>query len=234
MRDLFATCAFGTESVLRRELTNLGYPIVSSRDGLLQTRGEAEDALKLNISLRSANRLLMGVGEFTARSFDELFDATYCLPWEKFIPPEGRFNVEKITSVGSKLFSKSDCQRIIKKAAAEKLMKAHRVSVLPETGANYPIYVQIRNDAVNIFLNTSGDGLNRRGYRLNRGKAPLIETLAASIVMLSGWRGGIDLADPFCGSGTIAIEAAMIATDTPPGIGRSFAMEEWFPGKAKD
>lgn len=231
MMRIFATCAFGTESVLKREMTSLGYGVVSSGDGLISTEGTVTDALRLNICLRSANRVLVGVGSFPARSFDELFDATGSLPWEEFIPPDGRFNVEKITSVGSALFSKSDCQRIIKKAAAERLKQAHRKNVLPESGSNYPIFVQIKNDTVSIYLNSSGEGLNRRGYRLNKGQAPLMETLASSLVMLSGWRGGIDLADVFCGSGTIAIEAAMIATGTPPGINRSFAMDEWFPGE---
>ncbi|MBQ1465393.1 MAG: class I SAM-dependent RNA methyltransferase [Eubacteriaceae bacterium] len=230
---IFATCAFGTESVLKREMTDLGYDIVSSRDGLLGISGGASDALRLNLSLRSANRVLIGMGSFPAKSFDELFDAVYAIAWEEMIPPDGRFNVEKITSVSSALFSKSDCQRIIKKAAAERLKKAHRKSVLPESGANYPIYVQIKKDIVDIYLNSSGEGLNRRGYRLNKGEAPLMETLAAAMVLLSGRRADEDMADIFCGSGTIAIEAAMIATDTPPGINRSFAMEEWFPDERK-
>ena len=230
---IFATCAFGTESVLKREVTDLGYGIVSSRDGLVEISGSPSDAFMLNLSLRSANRVLVGMGSFPAKSFDELFEAVYSLPWEEMIPPDGRFNVEKITSVSSALFSKSDCQRIIKKAVVERLKKAHRRSVLPESGANYPIYVQIRKDNADIYLNSSGEGLNRRGYRLNKGEAPLMETLAASMVLLSGRRQEEDLADIFCGSGTIAIEAAMIATGTPPGISRSFAMEEWFPDERK-
>lgn len=229
MMDICATCAFGTEGVLKKEITALGYEVSQSKDGLVGIKGDVTDAFRLNLELRSANRVLILAGSFKAVSFDELFDSVSAIAWEEYIPKDGRFNVEKITSSRSALFSKSDCQRIIKKAVVERLKKALNVKTLPETGKNYPIYVQIKNDIVDVFLNTSGDGLNKRGYRLSKGEAPLMETLAAAMVLLSGYDGKTEMTDFMCGSGTIAIEAALIATGTPPGINRSFAMEEWYP-----
>ncbi len=227
MFTLCAVCAFGTESVLKKEISRLGYEILSSENGSVKIKGSITDTYNLNLHLRTATRVLLEVAEFKAESFDELFDGIYAADWQYFLPVNAKFNVEKITTVRSKLFSKSDCQRIIKKACAEKMKKAYKTSTLTESGANYPIFVNLKNNIVSVYLNTSGDGLHKRGYRLNKGNAPLTETLAASIVLLSGYIGQCEMADFMCGSGTIPIEAAMIASDTPAGINRSFLLENW-------
>ncbi len=227
MYKICATCAFGLESVLKREIINLGYDVTLSQNGMIAVTGQIEDAFKLNLYLRCANRVLIEVGEFKSESFDELFDNVYNLNWKEYLPKNAKFDIEKITSVHSKLFSKKDSQKIIKKAIVEKLKKQYKTDKIAEDGANYPIFVQIKNDVVSIYLNTSGDGLNKRGYRLNKGKAPLNETLAAGIILLSGYRGECEFADFMCGSGTIAIEAAMIGANIPPGLNRKFQMEEW-------
>ncbi len=224
---LCAVCAFGTESVLKKEISRLGYEIQSSENGAVKIKGSIADAYNLNLHLRTATRVLIEIAEFKAESFDELFDGVYATDWELFLPINARFNVEKITTARSKLFSKSDCQRIIKKACAEKLKKAYKTSILTESGENYPLFVNIKNNIVSVYLNTSGDGLHKRGYRLNKGNAPLTETLAAAIVLLSGYTGQCEIADFMCGSGTIPIEAAMIASNTPAGINRSFLLESW-------
>lgn len=233
MYNICATCAFGLESILKKEILNLGYEINLSQNGLVGIQGDFDDAFKLNLYLRSANRVLLSVGEFKAESFDELFDSIYAMDWKKILPKNAKFNAEKITSVNSKLFSKTDCQRIIKKAIVEKMKKQYKTDKLTETGASYPLFVQIKHDLVSVYLNTSGEGLNKRGYRLNKGKAPMNETLAGGIVLLSGYNGNCEFADFMCGSGTIAIEAAMIAANIPAGFNRKFQMEEWNVANSK-
>ncbi len=222
-----ARCTFGLEGILKKEIMRLGYEIAKSAEGFVSVYGDMNDVYRLNLSLRTATRVLIELGEFEAKSFDELFDNVNSLHFAEFLPKNAKFDVEKISSVKSALFSKSDCQRIIKKAAVESMKRDHKTGKLPESGAKYPIYAYIRNDIAKICLNTSGESLHKRGYRLDQGKAPLKEDLAAGLVLLSGYYGREVLADIMCGSGTILIEGAMVASNTPPGINRNFGFEEW-------
>ncbi|MBR6800272.1 MAG: class I SAM-dependent RNA methyltransferase [Eubacteriaceae bacterium] len=222
-----ARCTFGLEGILKKEIMRLGYEIAKSAEGFVSIYGDMNDVYNLNLNLRTATRVLIELSEFEARSFDELFDNVAEIRFKDFLPKDARFDVEKISSVKSELFSKSDCQRIIKKAAVESMKRDHKISRLTESGANYPIYAYIKNDTAKICLNTSGDSLHRRGYRLEQGKAPLKEDLAAGLVLLSGYYGREVLADIMCGSGTILIEGAMIAANIPAGINRNFGFEKW-------
>jgi len=224
---LCATCAFGLESVLRREVINLGFEIIKTTDGKVYYKADQEAIAKSNLYLRTADKVLLLVSEFAAGSFDELYNNTFRTEFEKYIPPNGKFGIHKISSVKSALISKSDCQAVIKKAIAERLKKMHSVNILPENGADYGVYVFIKNDIAEIFLNTSGQALNRRGYRAIGNEAPIKETLAAAMVLLSDFKAEKTLADVMCGSGTILIEAAMIMKNIAPGIQRTFASEEW-------
>ncbi len=222
-----ARCTFGLEGVLKKEIMRLGYEIAKSAEGFVSVYGDISDVYRLNISLRTATRVLIELSEFEARSFDELFDNVNAIHFSDILPKNAKFDVEKISSVKSTLFSKSDCQRIIKKAAVESMKRDHKTSKLPESGESYPIYAYIRNDIAKICLNTSGESLHKRGYRTSQGKAPLKEDLAAGLVLLSGYYGKEVLADIMCGSGTILIEGAMIASDMAPGLNRSFGFEKW-------
>lgn len=225
---LCAICTFGLESVLKRELMNLGFQIQKTENGKVYYSGDGVNAIALsNLYLRTADRVFLSLGEFAAEDFDALYEQTLLIPFEEYISADGRFDIYKINSVRSKLFSKSDCQAIVKKAAARRLQNKHGVNILPETGNPYPLAVHIANDRVEIFLNTSGPGLNRRGYRKMGNEAPLKETLAAAMVLLSNYRAEKTLADVMCGSGTILIEAAMIMKNIAPGINRSFVSENW-------
>ncbi|NMC56577.1 MAG: class I SAM-dependent RNA methyltransferase [Eubacteriaceae bacterium] len=225
--NLCATCTFGLESVLRNEIWNLGFKVDNTSDGKVYFKTDNLGIAKANLYLRTADRVLLLVGEFNADSFDMLYDNTAALEFEKFIPADGKFDIHKVSSVKSTLASKSDCQAVIKKAVAERLKKMHSVSDLPESGADFSIYVSIKNDIVQILINTSGPGLNKRGYRAVGNEAPLKETLAAAMVLLSDYSAEKTLADVMCGSGTILIEAAMIMKNIAPGINRSFACEKW-------
>lgn len=229
-----STCTFGMESILKREIMKLGYEIASSSDGAVSIKGDITDIYKLNLWLRTANRVLICIGDIAANTFDELFDNVKTLNWEDYIPRDGKFDVSRINSVKSKLFSLSDSQRIIKKAVVERLKAAYKTNTLPETKANYPIFATIKNDVAHLFLNTSGESLHRRGYRLQAGEAPLKETLAAGMIRLSGYDGTQQFADIMCGSGTLVIEAALIAANIPPGYKRNFALEDWGLLKAED
>ncbi len=222
-----AKCAFGLESALKRELLTMGYKNVSMSDGTACIKGNLEDVYKLNLSLRSANNVLFELYSFKAESFDALFDGIYAYDWASLIPKNGRFDTSKVSSKRSKLFSKGDCQRITTKAIAEKLKASYKITSLTEKGAYYPVCLNILNDTVTVSLNTNGTALNRRAYRLQAGIAPIIETLAAGILIISGYNGSSEFADFMCGSGTFAIEAAMIASKTAPNINRSFAFEDW-------
>ena len=222
-----ATCTFGLERVLKTEILKLGYEIAESSEGAVKIYGDITDVYRLNIWLRTSNRVLIQLGEGKAESFDELFELVKSIDWASYLPSDAKCNVSKITCVKSKLFSKSDCQRIIKKALSERLSKSYGFTRLPETGAEYPLFVTIKNDHVQLNLNTSGESLHRRGYRLAKGEAPLKETLAAGIILLSYYHGQCEFADIMCGSGTIIIEAALIAANRPPGINRQFAFEKW-------
>ena len=229
-----ARCTFGLESVLKKEIMRLGYEIAKSAEGFVSIYGDMNDVYRLNLNLRTATRVLVELAEFEAKSFDELFDNVNAIRFADILPKNAKFDVEKISSVKSALFSKSDCQRIIKKAAVESMKRDHRTSKLPESGESYPIYAYIRNDVAKICLNTSGESLHRRGYRTSQGKAPLKEDLAAGLVLLSGYYGREVLADIMCGSGTILIEGAMIAADMAPGLNRNFGFEKWHNFSLKD
>lgn len=224
--ELIATATFGLEAVVRREIENLGYKILKSEDGKITFLGDERALVKSNLYLRSADRVLVKMGEFTALSFEDLFQQTGALAWEEWITPDGKFTVNG-TSVKSKLFSISDCQAIIKKSIVERLKSYYAMEWFPEDGAEYEIRFAILKDRVTLTIDSSGVGLHKRGYRVFDVAAPMKETLAAALVQLSFWRKDRLLVDPFCGSGTIAIEAAMLERNIPPGLSRDFASEGW-------
>lgn len=224
---LVAPCHFGMEAVLKRELTDLGYEITRVEDGRVSFIGDADAICRCNIFLRSAERILLQIGRFQALSFEELFQKTKALPWEAWIPKDGRFWVTKATSVKSKLFSPTDIQRIVKKAMVERMKAHYGIEWFPETGASYPVRVFFYKDEAFIALDTTGDSLHKRGYRQMTAKAPISETLAAGLLMLTPWKADRILVDPFCGSGTFPIEAAMMAIHMAPGMNRSFTAEQW-------
>ena len=225
--ELIAPCHFGLESVLKREIYDLGYDISKVEDGKVTFIGDADAIARANIFLRTAERVLLKVGEFKATTFTELFDNTKELEWEEFIPKNGKFWVTKANSINSKLFSSSDIQSIVKKAIVERLKVKYAVNWFEEDGNSYPIRVSLMKDVVTISLDTSGDSLHKRGYRPAAGKAPISETLAAALIMLTPWKSDRILIDPFCGSGTFPIEAAMMAANIAPGMNRSFTAESW-------
>ena len=225
--ELIAPCHFGLEAVLKREIIDLGYEIKEVEDGRITFYGDAEAICRANIFLRTAERVLLKVGSFKALSFEELFEKTKALPWEEFIPKDGKFWVAKAASVKSKLFSPSDIQSIMKKAIVKRLQNCYNIEWFKEDGASYPIRVFLMKDIVTIGIDTSGVSLHKRGYREVAGKAPITETLAAALIMLTPWNKDRILVDPFCGSGTFPIEAAMIAANIAPGMNRSFTAEEW-------
>ena len=225
--ELIAPCHFGLEAVLKREIYDLGYEIVSVENGKVTFTGDAEAICRANINLRTAERVLLKVGQFKAVTFTELFDHVAELPWEEFIPEDGKFWVTKANSVNSKLFSSSDIQSIVKKAIVERLKKKYQTGWFKENGSAYPLRVTIMKDIVTISLDTTGDSLHKRGYRPASGKAPISETLAAALIMLTPWHKDRIFVDPFCGSGTFPIEAAMIGANIAPGMNRSFISEEW-------
>ena len=224
--ELIATASFGLEAVVRREIENLDYKIIATEDGKVTYLGDERALVKSNLFLRAADRVLLKMGEFTAVTFEELFQQIKGLPWEEWIPPEGAFVVNG-TSVKSKLHHIPSCQSIVKKAIIERLSSVYGIKEFEETGPKFDIKITILKDRVTVTIDTSGKGLHKRGYRQGSVEAPIKETLAAALVMLSFWNKDRVLVDPFCGSGTIAIEAAMIALNIPPGIGREFASEEW-------
>lgn len=225
--ELIAPCHFGLESVLKREIQNIGYEIIQVEDGRITFRGDEEAIVRANLFIRTAERILLKVGGFPARSFDELFEATKALPWEQYLPKDGRFWVSKASTKNSTLFSSSDIQSIVKKAIVERLKMVYHIQWFEETGAEYPIRVFINKDMVSIGMDTSGMSLHKRGYRQLVGKAPISETLAAALILLTPWKRDRILVDPFCGSGTFPIEAAMIGANIAPGMHRSFTAEAW-------
>lgn len=225
--ELVAPCHFGLESVLKKEIYDLGYEISLVEDGRVTFQGDAEAICRSNIFLRTAERVLLQVGKFKATTFDELFEAVKALPWENYIPKDGKFWVKKASSIKSKLFSSSDIQSIVKKAIVERLKGEYDVTWFPEDGADYPIRVFLLKDEVMVTLDTSGESLHKRGYRTMTSKAPITETLAAALIMLTPWRSDRIFVDPFCGSGTFPIEAAMMAANIAPGINREFMAEQW-------
>lgn len=225
--ELIAPCHFGLEAVLKREILELGYEISCVEDGRVTFQGDAEAVCRANIFLRTAERVLLKVGSFQAVSFEELFEKTKALPWEAYIPKDGKFWVTKASSVKSRLFSPSDIQSVMKKAMVRRLQEHYHMEWFPEDGPEYPVRVFLMKDQVTVGIDTSGASLHKRGYREVSGKAPITETLAAALIMLTPWRGDRILVDPFCGSGTFPIEAAMMAANIAPGMNRSFTAEKW-------
>lgn len=225
--ELIAPCHFGLEAVLKREILDLGYEISSVEDGRVTFQGDAEAIAIANVFLRTAERILLKVGSIHAETFDELFEGTKSLEWEEYLPVDAKFWVAKATSVKSRLFSPSDIQSIVKKAIVERLKGVYGVSWFKEDGASYPIRIFLMKDEAVIGLDTTGESLHKRGYRKLTSKAPISETLAAALIMLTPWKKDRILVDPFCGSGTFPIEAAMMAAGIAPGMNRSFLAENW-------
>ncbi|WP_129598003.1 THUMP domain-containing class I SAM-dependent RNA methyltransferase [Anaerophilus nitritogenes] len=224
--ELIATSTFGLEAVVKREILNLGFEDIQVEDAKITFKGDLSSIPKANLWLRSADRVLLKLGDFKALSFEELFEKTKALPWDEWIPQNGKFTVTG-KSVKSKLFSVPDCQSIVKKAVVEKLKSKYHIDWFEETGPEYTIQVSILKDIATLTIDTSGSALHKRGYRVETVKAPIKETLAAAMIMLSFWNKDRILVDPFCGSGTIPIEAAMIGKNIAPGLNRSFVSEEW-------
>lgn len=225
--ELVAPCHFGLEAVLKKEILDLGYEIVRVEDGRVTFAGDEDAICRANIFLRTAERILLKVGQLHAVTFDELFEGIKTLPWENYIPSDGKFWVAKASSVKSKLFSPSDIQSIVKKAIVERLKGVYSLQWFPETGAEYPIRISFMKDEAVVCLDTTGLSLHKRGYRTMVSKAPIKETLAAALLMLTPWHKDRILVDPFCGSGTFPIEAAMMAANIAPGMNRSFTAEKW-------
>ena len=235
MFEYIAPCHFGLESVCKREVLALGYDITKVEDGKVFFAGDADAGILANLSLRTAERVLLKVGSFIARTWDELFEGTRSLPWEDYLPRDARFWVAKAASIKSALYSPSDIQAVMKKAMVERLKSAYHLTVFPESGASFPIRVVLMKDEVTVGLDLSGESLHKRGYRKLVSKAPITETLAAALIDLTPWRADRILVDPFCGSGTFAIEAALKAANIAPGISRTFTAETWphlFPEKS--
>ena len=225
--ELIIPCHFGMESVLKREIAGLGYDVTEVTDGKVTFLGDEEAVCRANIFLRTAERVLIKVGSFHAESFEELFQGTRELPWEEYIPADGKFWVAKAASVKSRLFSPSDIQSVMKKAMVERMKEAYRLEWFPEEGDAYPVRVFLMKDEVTVGLDTTGESLHKRGYRKLSAKAPIAENLAAALIMLTPWNRDRILVDPFCGSGTIPIEAAMLAASIAPGMNRSFTAQKW-------
>ena len=224
--ELIATATFGLEAVVKREIEALGYKILRSEDAKITYMGDERAIARSNLWLRSADRVLLKMGEFKALEFEDLFQQTKAIAWEDIIPADGKFTVTG-TSVKSKLHSVPACQSIVKKAIVERLGSFYCIDHFEETGAEYTVKVTILKDRVTLTIDTSGTGLHKRGYRVCDVAAPIKETLAAAMVQLSFWKAGRLLVDPCCGSGTIPIEAAMIGRNIAPGLNRKFASQEW-------
>ena len=224
--ELIATSTFGLEAIVKREVQNLGYNVIEVSDGRVTFEADLEAIPRANLWLRSADRVLLKMGEFKALSFDDLFEKTKALPWGNWITKDAKFTVNG-KSIKSKLFSVPDCQAIVKKATVEKLKQKYSTDWFDETGPDFTIQVALLKDIATLTIDTSGAGLHKRSYRVQAGEAPLKETLAAAMIQLSYWRKDRVLLDPFCGSGTIPIEAAMIGHNIAPGLNRQFASEDW-------
>ncbi len=225
--EFLAPCHFGLESVLKREITDLGYEITKVDNGKVYYKGDENAICRSNIFLRTTERVLLNVATFKATTFDELFERTKAIPWEEYLPKNAKFWVTKATSVSSELFSPSDIQSIMKKAIVERLKTIYNISWFPEDGDEYPIRVNILKDEVVVSLDTTGESLHKRGYRKYVSKAPITETLAAALIMLTPWNKDRILVDPFCGSGTFPIEAALLGCNIAPGMNREFTAENW-------
>ncbi len=225
--EYISPCHFGLEAVLKRELTDLGCEIVKVEDGKVTYTGGINTCARANVFLRTTERVLLKVGSFRAETFDELFENTKKIPWEEYLPENAKFWVAKANSVNSKLFSPSDIQSIMKKAIVERMKVKYKKDWFDESGESYPIRITIIKDEVTVCIDTTGESLHKRGYRRLTSKAPITETLAAALIMLTPWNKDRLLVDPFCGSGTIPIEAAMIGAKIAPGINREFLAQTW-------
>ncbi|MFR8015774.1 MAG: THUMP domain-containing class I SAM-dependent RNA methyltransferase [Clostridiaceae bacterium] len=225
--ELIVPCHFGLEAVMKKEILDLGYEVSQVEDGRVTFIGDAEAICRANIFLRTTERVLLKVGSFHAETFEDLFQGTRAIPWEEYLPKDAKFWVAKASSIKSKLFSPSDIQSIMKKAMVERMKKAYGIEWFPENGASFPLRVFLHKDTVTVALDTTGESLHKRGYRTLTSKAPITETLAAALIMLTPWKSDRILVDPFCGSGTFPIEAAMIAANMAPGMNREFLSEDW-------
>ena len=225
--ELYAPCHFGMEAVLKREIIDIGYEISKVEDGRVYFLGDDEAIVRANLWLRTTERVLINVGSFKADTYDELFEKTKAIDWSEYLTKDAKFWVSKASSVKSKLFSPSDIQSIVKKAIVEKMKSIYNISWFQEDGAEYPLRVSIYKDMVTLGLDTTGVSLHKRGYRTKVAKAPITETLAAALIMLTPWKKDRILIDPFCGSGTFAIEAAMMAMNMAPGLNREFLSQNW-------
>lgn len=225
--ELIAPCHFGLEAVLKREIADLGYEVTAVEDGRVTFAGDEEAVCRANIFLRTAERVLIKIGSFHAETFEELFQGTKALEWEQYIPADGRFWVAKAASVKSRLFSPSDIQSIMKKAMVDRLKGVYHVNWFAEGGEQFPLRVFLMKDEVTVGLDTTGESLHKRGYRKLTAKAPIAENLAAALIMLTPWKADRIFVDPFCGSGTFPIEAAMMAANMAPGMNREFTAEGW-------
>ncbi len=225
--ELIAPCHFGMEAVLKKEIIDLGYDITEVADGRITFYGDEEALCRANVFLRTAERILIKIGSFHAETYEELFQGTKALPWEDYIPVDGRCWVAKAASVKSRLFSPSDIQSVMKKAIVDRLRSLYHVNWMEETGASFPLRVFLMKDEVVVGLDSTGESLHKRGYRKLTAKAPIAENLAAALIMLTPWNKSRILVDPFCGSGTFPIEAAMMASNMAPGMNRSFTAESW-------
>lgn len=225
--EYISPCHFGLEAVLKKEINDLGYEITNVDNGKVSYSGDINACARANMFLRTTERVLLKVASFKAETFDELFENTKSIPWEEYIPRDGKFWVAKANSINSKLFSPSDIQSIMKKAMVDRMKLKYNIDWFEESGNSYPIRVTIMKDEVTVSIDTSGESLHRRGYRKLTSKAPITETLAAALIMLTPWNKDRILVDPFCGSGTIPIEAALIGANIAPGIRRSFLAETW-------
>ena len=225
--ELIAPCHFGLEAVLKKEITDLGYDISKVEDGRVTFIGDEDAVCRANIFLSTAERILIKIGCFHAETFEELFEGTKALPWEEYIPSNGKFWVTKAASVKSKLFSPSDIQSIMKKAMVKCLGEAYGISWFQEDGESFPVRAFLYKDEVTVGLDTTGESLHKRGYRKLTAKAPIAENLAAALIMLTPWKCDRILIEPFCGSGTFPIEAAMMAANIAPGMNRNFRAFDW-------
>ena len=225
--EFIVPCHFGLESVMKKEITDLGYPVVKVEDGRVTFSGDAGAISRANVFLRTTERVLLKAGSFRAETFDELFEGTKAIPWERYFPKDAKFWVAKASSIRSRLFSPSDIQSIMKKAMVERMRGAYGLTWFPEDGASFPLRVFLNKDEVTVGIDTTGESLHKRGYRTLTSKAPITETLAAALLMLTPWKRDRILVDPFCGSGTFPIEAAMMAANMAPGMNREFLSENW-------
>ena len=225
--ELIAPCHFGLEAVLKKEIQNLGYEIVEVEDGRVTLAGPASAIARANIGIRTSERILLKCGQFKAVTFDELYEGIKHIPWARIIPRDGRFWVTKATTNKSKLFSETSIQSIAKKAMVESMSNTYHINRFTEDGEDYPVRIFIKKDIVTVGLDTTGISLHKRGYRTLVGKAPISETLAAALIMLTPWKADRLLIDPFCGSGTFPIEAAMIGANIAPGVNRDFTSCTW-------